>query len=77
VLDAAIIACAQKNEHYEICAYGTLIAWAERLGFKDVIAILDQNLAEEKAADRALTDVAENAVNQKAETAEGNRAFLK
>lgn len=78
VLDAAIIACAQKNEHYEISAYGTLIAWAEQLGQKEVASLLNETLEEEKAADGTLTQVAEGSVNQEATQAKaGSRATLR
>lgn len=64
VLDAAIIASAQAVEHYEITRYGTLIAWAEELGRSDCASVLEETLEEEKAADRALSDVAETRVNR-------------
>ena len=63
VLDAAIIAAAQAVEHYEIARYGTLIAWARQLGRADCASMLQQNLDEEKAADRKLTQLAESKVN--------------
>jgi len=66
VLDAAIIAAAQAVEHYEITRYGSLIAWANRLGRKDVAQILTKTLDEEKAADKKLTAVAESKVNLRA-----------
>src|SRR5215813_7390584 len=66
VLDAAIIAAGQAVEHYEITRYGSLIAWAGRMGRKDIVSVLEQTLAEEKAADKALTEIAENRVNPKA-----------
>ncbi len=66
VLDAALIASAQAVEHYEIARYGTLIAWANELGRSDCAAVLEQNLHEEKAADRKLTEVAESRVNLQA-----------
>ena len=44
VLDAAIIGSAQAVEHYEIARYGTLIAWAEELGHRNVVSLLDANL---------------------------------
>src|SRR5690242_17799531 len=50
VLDAAIVGSAQAVEHYEIARYGTLIAWAEGLGYDDIIRLLSTNLNEEKAA---------------------------
>ena len=58
-IDAAIIAAAQALEHYEITRYGSLIAWAKRLEREDCAAILEQNLAEEQAADRRLAELAE------------------
>jgi ferritin-like metal-binding protein YciE len=66
VLDAAIIAAAQAVEHYEITRYGSLIAWAKRLGRNDSAGLLDQNLQEEKAADKKLTDIAESKINLRA-----------
>jgi len=66
VLDAAIIAAGQAVEHYEITRYGSLIAWAKRLGRNDVARLLEQTLNEEKAADRKLTTIAESKVNLRA-----------
>ena len=66
VLDAAIIASGQAVEHYEITRYGSLIAWAKRLGRTDVANLLEQTLNEEKAADKKLTSIADGQVNQKA-----------
>jgi ferritin-like metal-binding protein YciE len=66
VLDAALIAAAQAVEHYEITRYGTLVAWAKRLGRNDVARVLEKTLDEEKAADRKLTAVAESKVNLRA-----------
>lgn len=59
VLDAALVAAAQAVEHYEMTRYGTLVAWAKKLGRGDCAALLQQNLDEEKATDRKLTDLAE------------------
>jgi len=56
--DSAMICAAQKVEHYEIAGYGTLKAWAEELGLDDVAALLEETLAEEKAADEKLTEIA-------------------
>jgi ferritin-like metal-binding protein YciE len=64
--DAGIIGSAQAVEHYEITRYGTLIAWAEKLGKKDAIQLLEANLAQEKAADAKLTKIAEGVVNDMA-----------
>ena len=66
VLDAALIASAQAVEHYEITRYGSLIAWAKQLGRSDCAALLQQNLDEEKAADKKLTSLAESTVNRRA-----------
>ena len=66
VLDAAVIAAAQAVEHYEITRYGSLIAWANRLGRADVARVLETTLGEEKAADKKLTEVAEGKVNLRA-----------
>ncbi|GJD57054.1 ferritin-like domain-containing protein [Methylobacterium dankookense] len=66
VLDAALIAAAQAVEHYEITRYGSLIAWAKRLGRDDCAGVLQQTLDEEKATDKRLTDMAEAQVNRKA-----------
>jgi ferritin-like metal-binding protein YciE len=66
VLDAAIIAAGQAVEHYEITRYGSLIAWAKRLGRSDVAKVLEKTLKEEKAADKKLTTIAESKVNLKA-----------
>lgn len=66
VLDAGIIGSAQAVEHYEITRYGTLIAWAKRLGRDDAIELLEENLEQEKHADKLLTEIAEATVNQRA-----------
>ncbi len=66
VLDAALLASAQAVEHYEITRYGTLVAWAKRLGRQDCASVLQQNLDEEKATDKKLTALAESKVNRAA-----------
>jgi ferritin-like metal-binding protein YciE len=66
VRDAGIIAHAQRIEHYEIAAYGCAIAFAELLGHQDVVTLLEETLAEEKAADEKLSAIAEEEVNQHA-----------
>jgi ferritin-like metal-binding protein YciE len=66
VLDAALIAAAQAAEHYEMTRYGTLVAWAQQLGRNDCASVLEQNLAEEKAADKKLSSLAESGINRKA-----------
>ncbi|MGH9219893.1 MAG: ferritin-like domain-containing protein [Vicinamibacterales bacterium] len=70
VLDACLIASAQKVEHYEIGAYGTAIAWAEALGLNDVCDVLNETLEEEKAADEKLSALAESGINQAATAGE-------
>ncbi len=66
VLDAALIAAAQKVEHYEIASYGTLCALAAQLGHQDAVKLLKATLDEEKAADRKLTELAESSQNEAA-----------
>ena len=67
VLDAALIVSAQSVEHYEICKYGTLIAWAEATGHDEVVRLLTTTLNEEKAANTKLTTIAmRKGVNLKA-----------
>jgi ferritin-like metal-binding protein YciE len=58
VMDAAIIGAAQRVEHYEIAAYGTAIAFAELLGEKDHVSLLQETLNEEKETDEKLTELA-------------------
>jgi ferritin-like metal-binding protein YciE len=69
-LDAALIASAQKVEHYEIATYGTLATFAEIMGHQDAKDLLGQTLDEEKEADEKLTQVA-GQINFEAETEEG------
>jgi ferritin-like metal-binding protein YciE len=64
--DAALIGGAQKVEHYEIAAYGTLAALAKQLGYKDALPLLLETLKEEKATDEKLTMLAEQGGNQQA-----------
>jgi ferritin-like metal-binding protein YciE len=66
VMDAALIAAAQRVEHYEIGAYGTCVEWARLMGHTEVVALLEQTLEEEKAADKKLTMLAESEINQAA-----------
>ena len=66
-LDAALIAAAQKVEHYEIASYGTLVAWAQQMGHHEAVELLQETLEEEKIADEKLTSVAESIANQKAQ----------
>ena len=65
-LDAALIAGAQAIEHHEIACYGALKAWAEQLGMKEAVGLLDETLTEEKDMDDALTQLAEDMANPKA-----------
>ncbi len=69
VLDAGILAAAQAIEHYEICRYGTLAAWAKQLGMGEAEQLLRETLAEEEKTDKLLTDLAEPALNAAAEQA--------
>ena len=66
ILDAALIACAQKVEHYEIAAYGSVRALAEACGHQQVAQLLDETLEEEKAADQKLNQIALSEVNPSA-----------
>ena len=65
-LDAALITAAQKVEHYEIASYGTMRAFAERLGYTDAVNLLSATLEEEGNADHALTAIATGGVNEMA-----------
>lgn len=70
VLDAAIVANCQAVEHYEICRYGTLIAWAESADHEEIVRLLTTNLNEEHAANNKLNTVAlRKGVNTKASAA--------
>jgi ferritin-like metal-binding protein YciE len=66
VLDAALIAAAQKVEHYEIASYGSARALAEALGNQEAAQLLDQTLEEEKSADQKLNQIALSDVNKSA-----------
>jgi ferritin-like metal-binding protein YciE len=68
-LDAALIASAQKVEHYEIATYGTLATFAEVLNMQEAKDLLGQTLEEEKEADEKLTGIA-GQINPEAETEE-------
>jgi ferritin-like metal-binding protein YciE len=65
-LEAGLLAAAQAVEHYEISRYGTLVTWANQLGKKDAVKLLQQTLAEEKKTDELLSKLAEQSVNQQA-----------
>ena len=69
VMDAALIASAQKVEHYEIAGYGCVCTYAEMLGYDQVHELLGQNLDEEETTDQKLTALAESVINQEAEDA--------
>jgi ferritin-like metal-binding protein YciE len=65
-MDACIIASGQRVEHYEMAAFGTLVAWAQAMGHTEAADLLEQTLDEEKAADEKLTSIAEDGVNREA-----------
>ncbi|MDQ3292361.1 MAG: ferritin-like domain-containing protein [Bacteroidota bacterium] len=67
VLDAGIIASAQRVEHYEIAGYGTACTYAKYLGHNEALNLLKETLSEEKKTDELLTVIAESSVNIKAE----------
>src|ERR1044071_1876260 len=65
-MDACLIAGGQRAEHYEMAAYGTLIAWAKSMGHDEAAGLLEETLEEEKAADEKLTSIAEGGINEEA-----------
>jgi ferritin-like metal-binding protein YciE len=65
-MDACLIASGQRAEHYEMAAYGTLVAWANAMGHTEAAELLQETLDEEKAADAKLTALAEGGINQSA-----------
>jgi len=65
-MDACLIAAGQRAEHYEMAAYGTLVAWAQAMGHTEAAKLLQQTLDEEKAADEKLSLLAEEGINQEA-----------
>ncbi len=69
-IDAALIAAAQKVEHYEIASYGSVATFASMLGLDDVAELLKATLGEEEAADEKLSDLAEGSINEQAMGAE-------
>jgi ferritin-like metal-binding protein YciE len=71
-MDAGLIGAAQRVEHYEMAAYGTLKAWAEVLELDEAAVLLGATLEEEKEADEALNSLAEGGINEAA--AEGGEA---
>lgn len=64
VLDAALVACAQAIEHYEMARYGALIAWLRTMGLDEAVELLEQTLEEEKESDRRLSEIAERVTNR-------------
>jgi ferritin-like metal-binding protein YciE len=71
-MDACLIAAGQRAEHYEMAAYGTLVAWANAMGHGDAAMLLQENLDEEKAADEKLSGLAEGGINQEAASGAGS-----
>ncbi len=69
VLDAALIASAQRAEHYEIAAYGCLRTYAQLLGLERAVELLQQNLEEEERTDKLLTQLGEGGINEAAAAA--------
>jgi ferritin-like metal-binding protein YciE len=65
-MDACLVAAGQRAEHYEMAAYGTLVAWARAMGHVEAADLLQQTLEEEKAADKKLTALAEDGINHDA-----------
>ena len=69
-MDACLIAAAQRVEHYEMAAYGTLVAWAKAMGHREAADLLQETLDEEKSADEKLSALAEGGINQQAANAQ-------
>lgn len=65
-MDACLIASAQRVEHYEMAAYGTLVAWARSMAHPEVADLLEETLNEEKSADSKLSMLARDGINKKA-----------
>ena len=68
-MDACLIAAGQRAEHYEMAAYGTLVAWARAMGHDQAGDLLQETLDEEKAADEKLSSLAEAGINERAANA--------
>ena len=68
-MDACLIASGQRAEHYEMAAYGTLVAWARAMGHTEAADLLQETLDEEKAADEKLSALAESGINEEAASA--------
>ena len=69
-LDAGLVSAAQKVEHYEITSYGSLKAWSEQLELTEAVALIEETMDEEKAADEKLSEIAETVVNIEADEEE-------
>jgi ferritin-like metal-binding protein YciE len=65
-MDACLIAGGQRAEHYEMAAYGTLVAWARMMGHREAADLLEETLNEEKNADKKLTSLAQGGINRNA-----------
>ena len=66
VIDAGLIAAAQRVEHYEMAGYGTVRTYAELLGDQEAVRLLERTLQEEEETDERLTEIAESHINQEA-----------
>jgi ferritin-like metal-binding protein YciE len=66
VRDSGILANAQAVEHYEMCRYGTMVAWAKSAGKQEIVNLLEETLAEEKKADKLLNEIANKSLNPQA-----------
>jgi len=76
VMDAGLIAAAQKVEHYEIASYGTVQTWADLCENEDAAELLQETLDEETEADQKLTELAESFVNPAAEEGEEEKTAV-
>lgn len=70
-LDAALIASAQKAEHYEIASYGTMCTWLEMIGNEEALDLLKESIDEEESTDERLSELAEMCINEEATQEEG------
>ena len=77
VIDAALITCAQRVEHYEIAGYGCVRTFANLLGYEDAAALLQETLDEEGEADKKLTELAETVINVQADEADDGESYEK
>jgi ferritin-like metal-binding protein YciE len=66
VRDSGILANAQAVEHYEMCRYGTMVAWAKSAGKQEIVNLVEETLAEEKKADKLLNEIANKSLNPQA-----------